>query len=69
MAQTMQTPAEARDERLALAARNDRLQALVGELVQTNEELRLKLALIEAKAERTARALGEASAIYGLLVP
>ena len=69
MAQMMQTTNKAPDELHLLEARHDRLQKLVGELLRTNEELRFKVAHLEQKAERTARALDEASAIYGLLLP
>lgn len=69
MAQTMQAPSAAPHDVLALEARNDRLQTLVGELLRTNEELRLKMAQLEQKAEHMGRALDDTSAIYGLLLP
>jgi hypothetical protein len=69
MAQIIQASSGSPDDRLSLEAGNDRLQKLVGELLRTNEELRLKVAQLETKAERTERALGEASAVYGLLMP
>jgi hypothetical protein len=69
MAQMIQTSSETPDDRLSLELRNDRLQKLVGELLRTNEELRLNVAQLEAKAERAERGLADASAVYGLLMP
>jgi hypothetical protein len=42
---------------------------LVGELLETNQQLRFKLAELEQQSNRTASALAEASAVYGLLLP
>jgi len=69
MAEGMQARSDAPDDRLSLAARNEGLQTLVGELLRTNEELRLKVAQLEQRMERTTRSLEKASAIYGLLMP
>ncbi|HEY1646520.1 MAG TPA: hypothetical protein VGF96_00950 [Terracidiphilus sp.] len=40
----------AREEILAFKEREQRLQLLIGELLQTNEELRLKMARLEAQS-------------------
>jgi predicted nucleic acid-binding Zn-ribbon protein len=69
MAQMMQAKNDAPDDLHSVKAKHDRLQKLVSELLLTNEQLRLKVAQLEQRSERTARALDEASAIYGLLLP
>jgi hypothetical protein len=45
----LQHAVPAGEELLALEERQQRLQLLVGELLQTNEELRLKVARLEAQ--------------------
>ncbi|HTB96114.1 MAG TPA: hypothetical protein VK716_03835 [Terracidiphilus sp.] len=52
-----------------LEAKNERLQALVGELLNENQELRFKMHLIERKAKALAGAVEESSGVYGLLLP
>jgi hypothetical protein len=52
-----------------LEEQNARLMTLVGELLETNQQLRFKLAELEQQSNRTASALAEASAVYGLLLP
>jgi|HubBroStandDraft_1064217.scaffolds.fasta_scaffold382829_2 hypothetical protein len=52
-----------------LPDRQDRLLDLVGDLIQTNQELRFQVAELEQKSERLARGLEHASAVYGLLLP
>ncbi|MGA8731705.1 MAG: hypothetical protein WB608_23305 [Terracidiphilus sp.] len=65
----MQETDVAPDDSLSLEARHGRLQTLVGELLRTNEELRLRVLHLEQKVERRTRSLDEACAVYGLLMP
>jgi hypothetical protein len=67
--QRMQAPGDAPDETLSLETRHDRLQALVGELLRTNQELRFKVAQLERTADSVAHAAEESSSVYGLLIP
>ena len=46
-----------------------RLQALVGELLQTNQELRFKVGELEKRAESAERGWARACAAAGLLMP
>ena len=64
MAQMMQeTDVAPDDARFSLEARHERLQTLVGELLQTNEELRFKSCFISSRRlNAEARSLDEASA-------
>jgi hypothetical protein len=69
MAQPMLTTNEAPAESLPLEQQNDRLMALVGELLAANQQLRFKVAELEQQSKRTASALADASAVYALLLP
>ena len=57
------------DEPLALETRNHQLLTLVGELLQTNQELRFKVAELEKRADVADSALKEASRWSGFLLP
>jgi hypothetical protein len=65
----MQETHKSPDERIALATRNHQLLTLVGELLQTNQELRFKVAELEEQAESADFALDEASRWSGFLLP
>ncbi len=69
MAQPMLTTHEAPAESLPLEQQNARLMALVGELLEANQQLRFKAAELEQQSKRTASALADASAVYALLLP
>ena len=69
MAQPMLAAHEAPAEPLPLEQQNARLMALVGELLEANQQLRFKIAELERQSKRTASALAEASAVYALLLP
>ena len=69
MAQTMLATNEAPAESLPLEEQNARLMALVGELLEANQQLRFEVAELEQKSKRTASALADASAVYALLLP
>jgi hypothetical protein len=60
---------EAPAEPPGLEEQNARLMALVGELLETNQQLRFKVAELEQQSKRQASTLGEASAVYSLLLP
>jgi hypothetical protein len=64
---TMQTAAP--DGSLALETRNRQLQSLVGELLETNQQLRFKVAGLERRLERTERGLADATISAGMLLP
>jgi hypothetical protein len=51
MEYTSNDAGHAREELLSLQARQESLLVLIGELLQTNEELRSKLARLEARSE------------------
>jgi hypothetical protein len=68
MAQPLTTN-DAPAESLPLEDQNARLMALVGELLEANQQLRFKVADLERQTKRTASALTEASAVYALLLP
>jgi hypothetical protein len=57
------------DGQVSLQARHDRLQVLVGELLKKNQELRMRVALLERQAVDTDRGLAGASAWAALLLP
>ena len=65
----MEAAGTAPDVQVSLQARHDRLQVLVGELLKKNQELRMRVALLERQAENMERGMAEASAWAGLLVP
>jgi hypothetical protein len=69
MAQPMLTTNEAPAESLPLEQQNDRLMALVGELLAANQQLRFKVAELEQQSKPTASSLADASAVYALLLP
>jgi hypothetical protein len=69
MAQSILATNEAPPEILPLEQQNIRLMALVTELLETNQQLRFKLAERERESKRTANALADASAVYRMLVP
>ena len=56
MAHSIDGAGQAPEEILSLQARNLSLQALVGELLTTNQELRFKVEQLERQAEKAARA-------------
>lgn len=68
MAQPL-TTTDAPAEALPLEEQNARLMALVGELLETNQQLRFRVAELERQGKRTASALANASAVYALLLP
>lgn len=51
MQQALNDASRAPEELLSLHARQDRLLALIAELLETNQTLRMKLAQLEAKSE------------------
>jgi hypothetical protein len=51
MQQALNDPPRAPEELLSLQARQDRLLALVAELLESNERLRMKVAQLEAQKE------------------
>lgn len=57
------------EEPRALAADHRRLQALVGELLKTNQELRFKVEELEKRAEGAERGLSRACATAAMLFP
>ena len=65
---SMQKMHKSTDERLALETRNHQLLTLVGELLQTNQELRFKVAELEQRADVADSALKEASRWSGFLL-
>jgi hypothetical protein len=65
----MQEMHKSTDERLALETRNHQLLRLVGELLQTNQQLRFKVAELEQRADAADGALDEASRWSGFLLP
>lgn len=67
MAQSEQRTSPAPED--SAEASQDRLQALVSELLQTNQELRFKIALLEERAESAERGLKKACALAGALFP
>jgi hypothetical protein len=50
-----------------LEARHQRLQVVVGELLQTNQELRFQVATLEQRAESAERGLASASTWAAIL--
>ena len=52
-----------------IETREEQLLKLVGELLQTNQDLRFTVERLEQAAERTARTDEESSALYALLMP
>lgn len=48
---------------------NHRLQSLVGELLETNQELRFKVAALEQQLGQAERGLASATSWAGLLLP
>jgi hypothetical protein len=57
------------EEQLAHEARQEQLLTLVGELLQTNQELRFKVAELERRADTAEDALDAASRWSGFLLP
>jgi hypothetical protein len=53
----------------AVEAREEQLLTLVGELLQTNQELRFKVAELERRADAAESALDETSRWSGFLLP
>jgi hypothetical protein len=68
-AQTMDTTSRAPDEQVSMAARCEQLQALVGELLQTNQELRFKVETLERQAENMGRGLAATQVSAAWLLP
>ena len=60
---------EAREVPLTLEAKHARLQALVGELLKTNQELRFKVQQLEQEKDSAERGLKSACATAALLLP
>ncbi len=67
MTETIKTPVRAAAR--ASDGECERLQKLVAELVEKNQALRFKVAMLERKARRAQAALDEASVVYRFLVP
>jgi hypothetical protein len=65
----MQETHRSTDEGLALETRNHQLLTLVGELLQTNQQLRFKVAELEQRADAADSALDAASRWSGFLLP
>jgi hypothetical protein len=65
MMQMEQKQANAPNEHLTPDEQNRRLQALVGELVKANQELRFKVASLERQAESMERSVKAATAWAG----
>jgi hypothetical protein len=57
------------EQRLAHEAREEQLLTLVGELLQTNQELRFKVAELERRADAAEDALDASSRWSGFLLP
>jgi len=66
---TMQEQSRVPEEPLSLEAKHARLQALVGELLQTNQELRFKVRELEREKDSAERGLKNACATAALLLP
>lgn len=67
---TLEPAAGTAQEKLrALHAEHQRLQVLMGELLQTNQALRFKMEQLEARAEGAERGLAKACAAAGMLLP
>jgi len=69
MAQTTQENSRAPEEMQKLEARHQRLQTLVVELLQANQELRFKVEQLESRAESAEHGLANACAVAGMLLP
>jgi hypothetical protein len=67
MMQLEESLANAQEDHPAHAEQNKRLQALVGELLKTNQELRFKVASLEREAETMERGLKSATAWGGMI--
>jgi hypothetical protein len=61
--------AKSPEEGLGHVARQEQLLTLVGELLQTNQELRFKVAGLERRAEAAEDALDASSRWSGFLLP
>ena len=69
MALPVQTTSAAPDELVSLESEHKRLQALVGELLQANQELRFQVAQLQQQAESLEYGLANASTYAALLFP
>mgnify|MGYP001598709959 CR=1 FL=1 len=69
MAQTKDENCQALERPAVLEAEHRRLQHLVGELLHANEELCIRLMLLEQRAKDTERGLAAACAPAALLLP
>ena len=69
MAQLTQARDEAPGEFLSLEQQNGRLLDLVGELLETNQRLRSKVAALEEETLRGERALAHVSAAFPMILP
>jgi predicted RNase H-like nuclease (RuvC/YqgF family) len=67
MMQLNESLAAAPEDRLSQEEQNRRLQAMVGELLKTNQELRFKVASLEREAESLERGLKSATASAGFM--
>jgi hypothetical protein len=62
-----QKPANAPEEQVTEDGQNQRLQALVGELLKANQELRFKVASLEQQAESKQHAIKTATVLAGFM--
>lgn len=66
-AETVHETREPKQSASPLEMQNRRLQALVGELIANNQELRFKAAQLETELEKAERGLKSATAWAGML--